>query len=94
MKVYFNRKVLSGFFLALHILTFLGIFLPRNSYDSMTTSQLASHTAKVFYSIEKLPSANLNEDRTTQYSINAKPPFYIYRFTDSDWNYNYYFLNS
>lgn len=76
MKVYYERKVLGGFFLALGILTLLGVYSYRNSRDSMTTSQVVSHTNEVLYHIEKLHSAHLKiEAELIRYSINADTSF-------------------
>ena len=76
MKVYYERKILGGFFLALSILTLLGVYSYRNSRDSMATSQVVSHTNEVLYHIEKLHSAHLKiEAELIRYSINADTSF-------------------
>lgn len=59
MKVYFDSKVLIGFFLALGILTLLGIYSYKNSQDSIETSARVSHTNDVLYRIEQLHSIHL-----------------------------------
>ena len=59
MKVYFDRKVIIGFFLALGILAILGIYSYKNSQDSIKTSRMISHTNDVIYRIEKLHSMHL-----------------------------------
>lgn len=59
MKVYFDSKVLIGFFLALGILTLLGIYSYKNSQESIQTSRMVSHTNEVLYRIEQLHSIHL-----------------------------------
>jgi PAS domain S-box-containing protein len=59
MKVYFDRKVLIGFFLALGILILLGVYSYKNSQESIKTSGMVSHTNDVLYRIEQLHSIHL-----------------------------------
>jgi PAS domain S-box-containing protein len=59
MKVYFDSKVLIGFFLALGILTLLGVYSYKNSQDSIDTSARVSHSNDVLYRIEQLQSIHL-----------------------------------
>ncbi len=76
MKVYFEKKVLWGFFVALSILAVLGIYSYKNSQDAMTTSQRVSHTNEVLYHIERLHSNHLEiEAELMRYTINADPAF-------------------
>jgi hypothetical protein len=49
----FQAKGTRRTFSSIGILTLLGIYSYRNSYDSMASSQLGSNTNKVFYRIEK-----------------------------------------
>jgi CHASE3 domain sensor protein len=76
MKVYFERKVLGGFFLALGILTILGIYSYRTSKDSLRAGQLISDTNEILYHIEQLHSSHLQiEAELMRYSINADTSF-------------------
>jgi PAS domain S-box-containing protein len=59
MKVYFDSKVLIGFFLALGILIVLGVYSYKNSQESIKTSGMVSHTNEVLYRIEQLHSIHL-----------------------------------
>lgn len=59
MKVYFDSKVLIGFFLALGILILLGIYSYKNSQEPIKTSGMVSHTNEVLYRIEQLHSIHL-----------------------------------
>ena len=59
MKVYVDRKVLVGFFLALIILISLGIFSYKNSRNSNVTSRWVAHTNEVLYDMERLHSIHL-----------------------------------
>lgn len=59
MKVYFDRKVLVGFFLALGILISLGIFSYKNSQNSNVTSRWVAYTNEVLYDMERLHSIHL-----------------------------------
>jgi PAS domain S-box-containing protein len=80
MKVYFDKKVLVGFLLALGTLTSLGIYSYRNSQDSIVTSRMVSHTNEVLYRVEKLHSIHLEiEAELTRYVLTgdtAFAPFY------------------
>lgn len=79
MKVYFGRKVLGGFFLALGILTLLGIFSYRNSQESIATSQMVSRTNEALYHIERLHSAHLEiEVELLRYTINVDTIFFSF----------------
>lgn len=79
MKVYFGRKVLGGFFLALVILTLLGIFSYRNSQESIATSQMVSRTNEALYHIERLHSAHLEiEVELMRYTINVDTIFFSF----------------
>ncbi len=76
MKVYYDRKILGGFFLALGILTLLGVYSYRNSRDSMATSQMVSYTNEVLYHIEKLHAVHLKiEAELIGYSITGDTSF-------------------
>jgi PAS domain S-box-containing protein len=76
MKVYFDRKVLVGFFLALSILASLGIYSYKNSQDSVTTSRMVAHTNEVLYHIEKLHSIHLEiEAEMTRFVISGDTTF-------------------
>jgi len=81
MKVYFDRKVLVGFFLALGILVSLGIYSYKNSQDSIATSRLVSHNNEVLYHIEKLHSIHLEiEAEMTRFVITGDTSFaHFYR---------------
>lgn len=59
MKVYFDSKVLIGFFLALGILAVLGMYSYKNSQESIETSARVSHSNDVLYRIEQLHSIHL-----------------------------------
>ena len=59
MKVYFDSKVLIGFFLALGILALLGVYSYKNSQESIKTSARVSHTNDVLYRIKQLHSIHL-----------------------------------
>ncbi len=59
MKVYFDSKVLIGFFLALGILILLGLYSYKNSQESIETSAKVSHTNDVLYRIKQLHSIHL-----------------------------------
>lgn len=79
MKLYFGRKVLGGFFLALGILTLLGIFSYRNSQESIATSQMVSRTNEALYHIERLHSAHLEiEVELMRYTINVDTIFFSF----------------
>ncbi|WP_276366335.1 ATP-binding protein [Chryseolinea sp. H1M3-3] len=70
MKVYFDRKVLVGFFLALGILAVLGVYSYRNSRESIATSQMVARTNEALYHIERLHSAHLQlEAEVMRYTI-------------------------
>src|SRR5688572_12640778 len=76
MKVYFDKKVLVGFLLALGTLILLGIYSYRNSQDSIITSRLVSHTNDVLYRIEKLHSLHLEiEAELTRYVLTGDTAF-------------------
>lgn len=76
MKVYFERKVLGGFFLALGILTILGIYSYRTSKDSMRAGRLISNSNETLYHIEQLHSSHLQiEAEVMHYSMNADTSF-------------------
>src|SRR5688572_3101520 len=76
MKVYFDRKVLAGFFLALGILVSLAIYSYKNSQDSIATSRLVSHHYEVLYHIEKLHSIHLEiEAEMTRFVITGDTSF-------------------
>ena len=76
MKVYFDRKVLVGFFLALGILASLGIYSYKNSQDSIITSRIVAHTNEVLYHIEKLHSIHLEiEAEMTRFVISGDTSF-------------------
>ena len=59
MKVYFDSKVLIGFFLALGILALLGVYSYKNSQESIETSARVSYTNDVLYRIKQLHSIHL-----------------------------------
>lgn len=76
MKVYFDRKVLIGFFLALGLLFFLGIYSYTNSRSSNVTGQMVAHTNEVLYHIEKLHSIHLQiESQLMRYLVTADTIF-------------------
>ena len=76
MKVYFDKKVLVGFLLALSILVSLGIYSYRNSQDSVITSSMVSSTNEVLYHIEKLHSIHLEiEAELTRFVITGDTTF-------------------
>lgn len=79
MKVYFERKVLWGFFLALGILTVLGIYSFRTSRDSINASRLIARTNEVLYHIEQLHSSHLElEAEVVRFSINGDSSFVVF----------------
>jgi PAS domain S-box-containing protein len=76
MKVYFERKILGGFFLALGILTILGIYSYQTSKDSMRAGKLIADANEILYHIEQLRSSHLQiEAELMRYSINADTAF-------------------
>lgn len=76
MKVYFDKKVLIGFFLALGILTLLGVYSYKNSQESIKTSGMVSHTNDVLYRIEQLHSIHLAiEARWMRYASRGDSTF-------------------
>lgn len=76
MKVYFDRKVLIGFFLALGILATLGVYSYKNSQESIETSAMVSHTNEVLYRIEQLHSIHLEiEARWMRYVATGDSTF-------------------
>jgi PAS domain S-box-containing protein len=76
MKVYFDKKVLVGFLLALSTLTSLGIYSYRNSQDSVITSRMVSRTNEVLYHIEKLHSSHLEiEAEMTRFVLTGDTSF-------------------
>src|SRR5688572_25262860 len=76
MKVYFDKKVLVGFLLALSILTSLGIYSYRNSQDSVITSRMVSRTNEVLYHVEDLHSSHLKiEAELTRFVLTGDTTF-------------------
>lgn len=76
MKVYFDRKVLIGFFLALGLLFFLGIYSYTNSRNSNATGEMVAQTNEVLYHIEKLHSIHLQiESQLMRYLVTADSIF-------------------
>src|SRR5690606_37111523 len=76
MKVYFDRKVLIGFFLALGLLFFLGIYSYTNSRNSNVTGQMVARTNEVLYHIEKLHSIHLEiESQLMRYLVTGDSIF-------------------
>ena len=76
MKVYFDRKVLIGLFLALGILALLGIYTYKNSQESIETSAMVSRTNDVLYRIEQLHSIHLEiEAQLMRYAITGDSAF-------------------
>ena len=76
MKVYFDKKVLVGFLLALIILTSLGIYSYRNSQDSVITSRIVSRTNEVLYHVEELHSSHLEiEAELTRFVLTGDTAF-------------------
>ena len=76
MKVYFDKKVLVGFLLALSILTSLGIYSYRNSQDSVITSRIVSRTNEVLYHVEELHSSHLEiEAELTRFVLTGDTAF-------------------
>lgn len=76
MKVYFDRKVLIGFFLAIGILATLGVYSYKNSQESIETSVLVSQTNEVLYRIEQLHSIHLEiEARWMRYVLTGDSTF-------------------
>ncbi|MEO7989803.1 MAG: ATP-binding protein [Chryseolinea sp.] len=59
MKVYFEKRILGGFVLAIIILVGLGIYSYSNNQKSIQTSRMVSHTNEVLYYIEQLNSSVL-----------------------------------
>lgn len=79
MKVYFDRKVLVGFFLALGILIFLGIASYRNSKNSNLTGTMVSHTNDVLYHIETLHAIHLEiEYEFMRYLVTGDSAFSLF----------------
>jgi PAS domain S-box-containing protein len=79
MKVYFDSKVLIGFFLTLSILTLLGVYSYKNSQDSIATGRMVSHTNDVLYRIEELHSIHLEiEKELIRYAITGDSAFALY----------------
>lgn len=87
MKVYFDRKVLIGFFLAIGILATLGVYSYKNSQESLETSARVSHTNEVLYRIEQLHSIHLEiEARWMRYvstGDSSFAPFFEGRLADA-----------
>ncbi|HYI78236.1 MAG TPA: ATP-binding protein [Chryseolinea sp.] len=76
MKVYFDKKVLVGFLVAIVTLVSLGIYSYKNSQDSIITSRMVSHTNEVLYRIEKLHSLHLEiEAELTRYVLTGDTTF-------------------
>jgi len=76
MKVYFDKKVLVAFLLALSILTSLGIYSYRNSQDSVITSRMVSRTNEVLYHVEELHSSHLEiEAELTRFVLTGDTAF-------------------
>ncbi len=59
MKVYFEKRILGGFVLAIIILVGLGIYSYSNNQKSIETSRMVSHTNEVLFHIEQLNSSVL-----------------------------------
>ena len=79
MKVYFDNKVLGGFFLALTILTALGIFSYRNSQRSIATNEMVLRAKEALYHIERLHSAHLQMDvELMRYTISLDTTFFSF----------------
>ncbi len=79
MKVYFDRKVLFGFFLALGILAMLGVYSYRNSLESIATSQMVARTNEALYHIERLHSTHLQiETEVMRYTIDVDTIFFAF----------------
>lgn len=76
MKVYFDSKVLVGFFLTLGILILLGVYSYKNSRNSINTGRMVAHTNEVLYRIEQLHSIHLEiEAALMRYAITGDSSF-------------------
>jgi PAS domain S-box-containing protein len=79
MKVYFDNKVLGGFFLALTILTVLGIFSYRNSQRSIATNEMVLRAKEALSHIERLHSTHLQiEVELMRYTISLDTIFFSF----------------
>lgn len=56
MKVYFEKRILAGFFLAIIILVCLGIYSYTNNRKSIKAGRMISHTNEALYYIEQINS--------------------------------------